>query len=133
MRSAQFGVYENTIRIIRNASGGPIESKDKLFGFIDVQVVLAGFAGGIGRGVVEGPFENIKVTYACNTQYFPLIYIARYGLIMFIYYFYMFMFRYTGAPTSRQRVGVEGTVHRLWHYYLPQLSPLLPLRDLYGY
>ena len=61
MRSAQFGVYENALKMIRSSSGGAIEPKDKIFGFIDMQVVFAGFAGGIGRGIVEGPFENIKV------------------------------------------------------------------------
>lgn len=61
MRSAQFGVYENAIRIIRSSTGGSTAPTDKLFGIIDPQVVLAGFAGGIGRGIVEGPFENIKV------------------------------------------------------------------------
>lgn len=61
MRSAQFGVYENTLKAIRAAQGRATEQQDKLFGFIDPQVLLAGFAGGIGRGIVEGPFENIKV------------------------------------------------------------------------
>ena len=61
MRSAQFGVYENILKLIQTYSGGPLQPDDKLFGFLDGQVVIAGFAGGIGRGLVEGPFENIKV------------------------------------------------------------------------
>ena len=38
-----------------------VENSDRWFGIFDYQVILAGFCGGIGRGVVEGPFEYIKV------------------------------------------------------------------------
>lgn len=40
---------------------GQIQKSDKLFGVFDYHVILAGFAGGIGRGLVEGPFEFVKV------------------------------------------------------------------------
>lgn len=61
MRSAQFGVYNNVIALIREKSGGPTRPENKLLGIFDPQVIAAGFCGGIGRGLVEGPFENIKV------------------------------------------------------------------------
>lgn len=32
----------------------------RFLGVFDLQVVTSGFAGGIGRGLVEGPFEYIK-------------------------------------------------------------------------
>ncbi len=57
MRSAQFGVYEN----VKKAQIDHFGATEKRFlGILDPQVVLAGFAGGIGRGLVEGPFEFIK-------------------------------------------------------------------------
>ena len=59
MRSAQFGVYEFALSKMREQQKGP--PIQKLFGVIDPQVVMAGFAGGISRGIVEGPFEYIKV------------------------------------------------------------------------
>lgn len=34
---------------------------EKLLGTFDVDVLLAGFCGGLGRGVVEAPFEFVKV------------------------------------------------------------------------
>jgi hypothetical protein len=51
-RSAQFGVYEAALRVLP-------PRKDKLpFSY---QVILAGLAGGVGRGLVESPFEFYKV------------------------------------------------------------------------
>lgn len=40
---------------------GHIQQHERIYGIFDYQIVLAGFAGGIGRGLVEGPFEFIKV------------------------------------------------------------------------
>jgi len=57
MRSVQFGVYETVIRTQRENFGPSF----KLLGFIDYQVVVAGFCGGLGRGLVEGPVDYIKV------------------------------------------------------------------------
>lgn len=34
---------------------------ERIFGVFDVDVLAAGFCGGLGRGVVEAPFEFIKV------------------------------------------------------------------------
>ena len=54
-RSAQFGVNDFVLTMI----GG--KSNNKMLGIFDQNVIIAGFAGGIGRGVVEGPAEFIKV------------------------------------------------------------------------
>lgn len=69
MRSAQFGVYNNCLNSIRNFQGGETDSKNLIFGCFDPQVVLAGFAGGIGRGLVEGPFEMVKVRRQVQTKW----------------------------------------------------------------
>jgi solute carrier family 25 carnitine/acylcarnitine transporter 20/29 len=61
MRSAQFGVYSSTIAFMSRHTGGPTRPADRLLGIFDPQVIVGGFFGGIGRGVVEAPFENIKV------------------------------------------------------------------------
>jgi len=61
-RSAQFGVYEAAIKFCRGTEGDPRISDDKVFGIINPQVVFGGFCGGIARGLVEGPFEYIKVS-----------------------------------------------------------------------
>lgn len=59
IRSAQFGVYE-TLLSQQRLVYGKTENKDKILGYFDPQVLLAGFFGGAGRGFVEGPFEYIK-------------------------------------------------------------------------
>jgi solute carrier family 25 carnitine/acylcarnitine transporter 20/29 len=59
MRSAQFGVYEN-ILFLQNTRFGFTRAEDRFCGIIDPKIVLAGLAGGIGRGLVEGPFDYIK-------------------------------------------------------------------------
>eukprot|EP00808_Paulinella_micropora_P010088 g19209.t1 len=56
MRSAQFGVNDLALKHIRQTL-----PPYKVAGFIDYQIVLAGVCGGIGRGLVEGPFEFMKV------------------------------------------------------------------------
>lgn len=65
MRSTQFGVYHTVISSLRDrhSGGGDAASLSSryYFGFIDPDVVVAGFCGGIGRGLVEGPFEMVKV------------------------------------------------------------------------
>jgi len=60
MRAAQFGVYELVLGKLRERYG-PTPAAQRLFGVFDPQVVVAGFAGGVSRGIVEGPFEYIKV------------------------------------------------------------------------
>ena len=57
-RSAQFGVYETVLETLREQYGN---SEKNRVGIFDIHVVGAGFCGGIGRGIVEGPFEFIKV------------------------------------------------------------------------
>lgn len=59
IRSAQFGVYESSIAAIRHRFGATAAA-NRILGVFDWQVVVAGLAGGIGRGLVEGPFEFIK-------------------------------------------------------------------------
>ena len=57
MRSAQFGVSGKVADMLKNSS----LPEFKLFGIIDYKVVLAGIAGGLGRGVVEAPADFFKV------------------------------------------------------------------------
>jgi solute carrier family 25 carnitine/acylcarnitine transporter 20/29 len=58
-RSAQFGVYEFFYAKIKEQFG-PTPPEERLFNTLDPQIIVAGFAGGIGRGLVEAPFEFIK-------------------------------------------------------------------------
>lgn len=60
IRSAQFGAYENVITFLRNNEYTRHLSKGPK-NIIDPLVVIAGVCGGISRGMVEGPFEFIKV------------------------------------------------------------------------
>ena len=53
MRSAQFGVYASSLKLIIQAQGYKTRPDQRILG-IDPQVVVAGFLGGIGRGLVEG-------------------------------------------------------------------------------
>lgn len=63
-RSAQFGVNDiglNFIRSFRNSSE-PLKKKDRFFfNIFDYEVIFGGFCGGLGRGIVEAPFEFVKV------------------------------------------------------------------------
>ncbi len=59
IRSTQFGVYETVLSQQRQAFGAT-QKEHKLLGYFDPQVIVAGFAGGMGRGLVEGPFEYVK-------------------------------------------------------------------------
>lgn len=62
IRSAQFGVYGMAMQRIRQYNDGKATQQDeRIWGIFDPQVILAGFAGGFGRGLVEGPFEYLKV------------------------------------------------------------------------
>lgn len=65
IRSAQFGVNDFVIGHLHNRFG-KTEKKDRILGVFDPLVVVAGFAGGVGRGLVEGPFEYIKVRRQVN-------------------------------------------------------------------
>jgi len=67
MRSAQFGVYHSSLDFIRNQCGGKTENASLWLGCIDPQVVAAGFCGGIGRALVESPFEMVKVRRQVQT------------------------------------------------------------------
>lgn len=69
IRATQFGVYEYALTAIKKYQGGALKPEERWFGFVDQQVVLAGFFGGIGRGVTEGPFEYIKVRRQVNQEW----------------------------------------------------------------
>lgn len=69
MRSAQFGVYNSSLEGIRNLMGSKTDPQYYLFSCVDPQVVVAGFLGGIGRGLVEGPFEMVKVRSQVQTKW----------------------------------------------------------------
>jgi len=60
MRSAQFGFYNSVLPFMDNKFGTR-DPQTYWFGCVNPHVVAAGWAGGIGRGVVEGPFEMVKV------------------------------------------------------------------------
>mmetsp|Transcript_12357 Transcript_12357/g.26294 ORF Transcript_12357/g.26294 Transcript_12357/m.26294 type:complete len:275 (+) Transcript_12357:115-939(+) len=60
MRSAQFGVYQSVVPTLEKRYG-KTDPKNYWLGCINPHVVAAGWAGGIGRGLVEGPFEMVKV------------------------------------------------------------------------
>lgn len=57
IRSAQFGVNDAVLQLLRDGS----PSRPRVWGVLDLQIVAAGFCGGIARGLVETPFEYIKV------------------------------------------------------------------------
>ena len=61
IRSAQFGVNEASLAAIRSITGGKVRMEDRVGGIFDWQVIMAGFCGGLARGIVEGPFEFMKV------------------------------------------------------------------------
>ena len=61
IRSAQFGVNGLVLELLRTKFGGPTKAEDRIFKVIDPQVVVSGFCGGVARGIVEGPFEYVKV------------------------------------------------------------------------
>lgn len=65
IRSAQFGVYESVLAVQRQHFG-EYRQEDRIGGVFDPQIIIAGFAGGIGRGAVEGPFEYIKTRRQVN-------------------------------------------------------------------
>jgi solute carrier family 25 (mitochondrial carnitine/acylcarnitine transporter), member 20/29 len=58
MRSAQFGFFDQASYYLQQTDLIPSQH---FFGYLNPQVAIAGFIGGIGRGLVEGPFEYIKV------------------------------------------------------------------------
>jgi solute carrier family 25 carnitine/acylcarnitine transporter 20/29 len=57
MRSAQFGVSGRVKHWLEEHPGLP---HYRMFGFLDWQVILAGIAGGLGRGIVEIPTDFLK-------------------------------------------------------------------------
>lgn len=56
MRSFQFGFYDVALRRLRDAR----EGQSARVAGVDPDVLLAGFCGGLGRGLVEGPADYIK-------------------------------------------------------------------------
>jgi hypothetical protein len=60
MRSAQFGVYSNVLTLIRGRYGTN-QKENFYFGIFDPHIIVSGFAGGVGRGIVEAPVEFIKI------------------------------------------------------------------------
>lgn len=57
MRSAQFGVSGACKSWLEDSFG---KTQKRVFGFLDWQIVVAGIAGGIGRGIVETPTDFFK-------------------------------------------------------------------------
>jgi solute carrier family 25 carnitine/acylcarnitine transporter 20/29 len=56
-RSAQFGVYEVALKNLQEHT-----PSHRLFGLLDWQVAVAGAAGGVARGLIEAPFDSVKVS-----------------------------------------------------------------------
>jgi solute carrier family 25 carnitine/acylcarnitine transporter 20/29 len=61
IRSAQFGVNNAALQYLRSERGRALLPHERICGILDYDVIMAGFCGGIGRGLVEGPFEYVKV------------------------------------------------------------------------
>ena len=62
IRSTQFGFNTIALEYLRKSTNNlPLTKEQRLFQVIDYQKVGAGLIGGIGRGLVETPFEFIKV------------------------------------------------------------------------
>ena len=68
MRSAQFGFY-NSVLPFMDTKFGKRTVDQYWLGCINPHVVAAGWAGGIGRGLVEGPFEMVKVRKQIVSQW----------------------------------------------------------------
>jgi solute carrier family 25 (mitochondrial carnitine/acylcarnitine transporter), member 20/29 len=60
MRSAQFGVSGSTKTWLEQVSGGKTAKSNLIFGILDWQVIVAGIAGGLARGLVEVPTDYFK-------------------------------------------------------------------------
>jgi solute carrier family 25 carnitine/acylcarnitine transporter 20/29 len=56
-RSAQFGVYEVALKSLQEQT-----PSHRFFGALDWQVAAAGAAGGVARGLIEAPFDSVKVS-----------------------------------------------------------------------
>lgn len=69
IRSTQFGVNDLILQHLSNNFGGTTTKEDRLFGLIDWKVVVAGFCGGVARGVVESPFEFLKVRRQMDSEW----------------------------------------------------------------
>ena len=67
MRSAQFGCNDLARDALRD-SGLP---RHKILGVVDTHVVLAGMCGGVGRALVEGPTEYVKVRQQLASSWAP--------------------------------------------------------------
>jgi solute carrier family 25 carnitine/acylcarnitine transporter 20/29 len=65
VRSAQFGVYESVLKLERQHFG-EYSADQRIFGVFDPQIIVAGFLGGVGRGMVEGPVEYVKTRRQVN-------------------------------------------------------------------
>ena len=61
IRSTQFGVNSFVLQELEARTGGKTRLEDRVLGLIDGKVLLAGLVGGVARGVVEAPFELVKV------------------------------------------------------------------------
>ena len=83
IRSAQFGAYENVMTFLKSNKYTKQLSDGQKKKLIDPQVVIAGVCGGISRGLVEGPFEFIKVRQqVVNSWSFKEVF-HGYGATMF--------------------------------------------------
>ena len=58
-RSAQFGISDAALRKLRKTWDPPSQ---KFLGFLDWQVAVAGCTGGFARGVLEAPFDQVKIS-----------------------------------------------------------------------
>lgn len=96
-RSAQFGVNDIALKFIRSFRENhhkPLKKEERLLGIIDYEVIFGGFCGGIGRGLVEAPFEFMKVRRQVDREWrFKDIYKGS-GITIFrnsfLFMFFMF-------------------------------------------
>ena len=81
IRSAQFGVYDNVIELLHSNQTLKRISDEKRV--VDPSVLIAGVLGGVSRGLVEGPFEYIKVRQQVAMQWKVAEMFQGYGATMF--------------------------------------------------
>jgi solute carrier family 25 (mitochondrial carnitine/acylcarnitine transporter), member 20/29 len=65
MRSAQFGVSGKVSDLLKRSR----LPEYKLFGIFNYQVILAGVAGGLGRGIIEAPTDFLKIRRQVEQQW----------------------------------------------------------------
>ena len=115
-RSAQFGFYEAAMKF----SKGRIP-EDRYFGFLNPQVVVSGFCGGIARGLVRPcmHFHQMYLIRQCRMMTYALT--IGGGTLRV----------HQGVKAGWQNMAVPQYVQRECHDCISQRLPFLLFRDLH--